>query len=167
MSEKITHYVSMGSARAIALIAGVVDTIPLWDLPSEKLIGERVAVFSAGYLAGEAIAMDVDLLRLKALDLSKAGRVGSVELVGWLQLESCLTKRRISSHQWPIGRKSPIGCATVHWLVKSPKVELNSSIVGLKRIGMAYSERPEVLERDRLFEERFGKRKKCLEARSI
>lgn len=131
----------------------------LLDSPDESLIGKRIAVFSAGHLAGDAICLAVDGVRLQPADLAKAGRIGSVELIGWLQTESHLSKKRVSSKSWPIGRKAPTDCASVHWLVSKPKLELNSSIVGLIRVGMSYADRPEVVARDREYAQRMGKLK--------
>lgn len=152
----IYGYVSMTTARALALVTGGLDTIPLWDTPPDDAIGQRLAIFAAWLHMPELMNLGDRGVRFGPRDLARKGRLGSVELVGWLRTESHLVRKRIGSKNWPRERHFPRDCAPCHWLVKSPKIEVNASIVGLKRIGMSYAERPEVIQRVREYAERFG-----------
>jgi hypothetical protein len=180
----IAGYLSMTTGRAVAIVSGQVDTVPLWDAPAEELIGCRVAIFAAWVHLPEVMNLIGRGVRMKPDDLRRHGRIGTVELLGYLQTESHTVRRKVSSRNWPAGKKCPHDAATCHWLVGAPKVEMNGSIVGLQRLGMAYADRPEVIRNAIEYGDRFGraclpadclamydngkgKDRRCLETKSI
>lgn len=135
------HYLALLTPYALAVVSGQVDTIPLWAAPPDGVIGTQVGIFASGWHEATALNLaDCDGVKFGNLDRSRSGRVGSVQVMGYVETAHPWDRKGISGKNWT-KRPVPKRMGTFHWLVGQPKIEINQSVLGLSRLPVAYMDR--------------------------
>lgn len=152
----LAGYVALSTPYALAVVSGKVDTIPCWAPPPDGVLGQRVALFGKAWHEVTAMNLtDFDGVKFGAKDRRRSGRIGTVEVIGYVQVKNPWDRKGIAGKNWP-ARRIPKRSATFHWLVGKPEVEINASIAGLTRLLVAYEDRPEYLQRIREYGDKYG-----------
>lgn len=155
--ESVSRYLDMPTPRALAIVAGSVDTLPCWFEPPEGVLGSRVAIVGIGWHPGTAMNMAV-LYRHKfgKDDWRRSGRVGTVVVAGWVRVAAVGDRKGVAGKSWP-ARPIPLGAGIVFWRLESPRVELRGSYAGLSRLAVAYEDQPHVVAAVKLFGDTYGR----------